>query len=188
MTGWIDLFWIPLGADGHVVRLNGKAYEAIRATLERRPRCDLYHAAIQIGVPEGRYTVEVTPVRDGDGAAGGVVGEGPVGMRLAGRLRLFRYEVRRWRGGEIPDVAHAVASPIRLTDDADVARRALDALPEIPTYVWGRDGAATGDMWNSNSVVSWTLARAGVDVDAIVFPPGGRAPGWQAGIVVARRA
>ena len=42
-------------------------------------------------------------------------------------------------------------------------------------------------MWNSNSVVSWLIVRSGLDVDAIELPPGGRAPGWDAGIVVARR-
>jgi len=30
---------------------------------------------------------------------------GTVGSRLLGHLRLFRYEVRRWREGSIPDVA-----------------------------------------------------------------------------------
>jgi hypothetical protein len=28
----IDLYWIPLGAGAHVVRLSGKAYEAIKAS------------------------------------------------------------------------------------------------------------------------------------------------------------
>jgi hypothetical protein len=42
-------------------------------------------------------------------------------------------------------------------------------------------------MWNSNSLVSWLLARSGVDVEAVALPAGGRAPGWSAGIVVARR-
>jgi hypothetical protein len=42
-------------------------------------------------------------------------------------------------------------------------------------------------MWNSNSTISWLLARAGLDVESIALPPGGRAPGWRAGIVVAQR-
>jgi hypothetical protein len=42
-------------------------------------------------------------------------------------------------------------------------------------------------MWNSNSLVSWLLARSGLDVGAVELPAGGRAPGWRAGIVVARR-
>ena len=41
-------------------------------------------------------------------------------------------------------------------------------------------------MWNSNSVMSWMLTRAGLDVDPIQPPPHGRAPGWNAGVTVAR--
>ena len=39
----IDLYWLPLGAGGHFVRLNGRIYEAIRAFHERRRAFDLYH-------------------------------------------------------------------------------------------------------------------------------------------------
>jgi len=53
--------------------------------------------------------------------------------------------------------------------------------------VWGRDELKTGDMWNSNSVTAWLIARSGMDTDSIHPPAGGRAPGWQAGLVVARR-
>jgi hypothetical protein len=42
-------------------------------------------------------------------------------------------------------------------------------------------------MWNSNSLISWLIARSGLDVESIRPPVGGRAPGWRAGIVVARR-
>jgi hypothetical protein len=42
-------------------------------------------------------------------------------------------------------------------------------------------------MWNSNSVIAWVIARSGIDVGSIQPPAGGRAPGWQAGLVVARR-
>jgi hypothetical protein len=69
-------------------------------------------------------------------------------------LRIFRYEVRRWRGGLIPDVDEAVESPQRLTDDADVARRVLDLVAAVPAPVWGRDELAAGEMWNSNSVIA----------------------------------
>ena len=53
--------------------------------------------------------------------------------------------------------------------------------------MWGRDELGTGEMWNSNAVVAWLLARAGLPVDDITPPPGGRAPGWQAGLITARR-
>jgi hypothetical protein len=42
-------------------------------------------------------------------------------------------------------------------------------------------------MWNSNSSISWLITRAGLPVESIDPPAGGRAPGWDAGIVVARR-
>jgi hypothetical protein len=121
----VDLYWIPLGADAHVVRASGK---------------------------------------------------------------LFRYEIRRWRGGSIPDVGRAIESPVRLTDDLVSARRLLDLLPSVPTPIWGRDELKAGEMWNSNSVVAWALASSGLDVTALRPPTRGRAPGWNAGLVVAARA
>ena len=97
----------------------------------------------------------------------------------AGRFRLFRYEIRRWRDGVIPDVAEAVESPQRLSDDAECARRLLELVPQVPTPVWGRDELRAGEMWNSNSLISWLIARSGLDVESIRPPAGGRAPGWQ---------
>jgi hypothetical protein len=183
----IDLYWLPLGAGGHSVRLNGRVFEALAARLERRDRRDFYHSALEVRVPEGRFVIETAPVPPGDGAERGVVAEGAVGTRAAGRFRLFRYEVRRWRDGIIPDLAEAVESPRRLSDDPDCARRLLDLVPQVPTPVWGRDDLHAGDMWNSNSVISWLMARGGLDVESVHPPLGGRAPGWLAGIVVARR-
>ena len=183
----VDLLWLPLGAGGHVVRLNGKVYEAITAFLEHRPRCDLYHSALEVEVPDGRFVIESAPIRDRRGRERGVVAEGPVGARWAGRFRLFRYEIRRWRGGSIPDANEAVSSPVRVANDLVRAQRVLDLVPSFPTRVWGRDEQHTGDMWNSNSLISWLLVGAGVDIEHILPPPGGRAPGWDAGVVVARR-
>jgi hypothetical protein len=129
----------------------------------------------------------MTPIRPGDGAGRGVVAEGAVGTPAAGRFRLFRYEVRRWRSGIIPDVAEAVESPRRLSDDRGCGRRLLALVPQVPTPVWGRDELRAGEMWNSNSLISWLIARSGLDVDSIQPPVGGRAPGWLAGIAIARR-
>jgi hypothetical protein len=178
---------LPLGAGGHFVRLNGRVYEALVARLERRPVCALYHSALQVEVPEGRFVIEQAPVHDWSGKQRGVVAEGAVGSRWAGRFRIFRYEIRLWRGGHIPDVAEAVDSPRRLTDDEVRARRVLDLVAEVPTPVWGRDERAAGEMWNSNSVIAWVIARSGVDTESVKPPLGGRAPGWQAGLVVAGR-
>ena len=182
-----ELVWLPLGAGGHSVRLNGKIYEAVAAWIKRRPRQRLYHSALSVAVPEGLFVIEMAPVRDAHGAQRGVVGVGAVGSRWAGRFRIFRYEIRRWRGGIIPDVNEAVDSPRRLSDDLGLARRLLELVPAVPTPVWGRDEHRVGEMWNSNSLISWLLTRAGFDVDSIAPPDGGRAPGWQAGVAIARR-
>jgi hypothetical protein len=53
--------------------------------------------------------------------------------------------------------------------------------------VWGRDELKTGEMWNSNSVIAWLIARSRMDTASIHPPTAGRAPGWQAGLVVAQR-
>jgi hypothetical protein len=186
-TAAVDLYWLPLGAGGHFVRLNGRAYEALVARIERRPACDLYHSALQVHLPEGTFVIEQTPVADLSGPQRGVVAGGAVGSRWAGRFRIFRYEIRVWLGGHIPDVAEAVDSPQRLTDEEDRSRRLLDVIRRVPTPVWGRDELGTGEMWNSNSVIAWAIARSGIDTQSIQPPSGGRAPGWQAGLVAARR-
>jgi len=185
-TTGIDLYWLPLGAGGHSVRLNGKVFEAVAARLGSRERCDLYHSALQVYVPEARFVIEQAPVwREKEER--GVVAEGTVGLRAFGRIPLFRYEIRRWREGLIPDLDEAVESPQRLSDDPDCARRLLELVPEVPTPVWGRDELRAGEMWNSNSTISWLIARSGLDVESIQLPSSGRAPGWRAGIVIARR-
>jgi hypothetical protein len=183
----VDLYWIPLGAGGHLVRLNGKVYEAIKALAERRPRYALYHTALDISVPPGRFVIESAPIRDARGLERGVVGEGPVGTQRLGRFRLFRYEIRRWRWGLIPDAMEAVSSPVRVANDVTRATSILELVPSVPTLVWGRDELRTGDMWNSNSLISWLLARGGVETSALQPPVGGRAPGWRAGLELARR-
>lgn len=182
----VDLMWIPLGAGQRVVRASGKTFEALSAAVHRRPTCDLYHSALNIVVPEGEYVIEMAPIPDTHGESRGVVAEGPVGMRYAGRVRVFRYEIRRWKDGVIPDASEAT-STVRVSVDPTVARRLLDLVPSVPTPVWGRDELETGDMWNSNSVVSWLLTRGEIDTVHIAPPPGGRAPGWSAGLVVGRR-
>ncbi|MGZ8583364.1 MAG: hypothetical protein ACXWXG_08570 [Actinomycetota bacterium] len=183
----VDLYWIPLGAGARIVRLSGKLFETISAALQRRQPCDLYHSALVVVVPGGRFVIEQTPVPDRDGKHRGAIVEGAVGTRLAGRFRLFRYEVRRWRDGSIPDLAHAISSPVRVANDVARASQVLDLVPNVPSLVWGRDERRTGEMWNSNSVISWVLASAGIDAGRIQPPRRGRAPGWRAGLVVAGR-
>jgi len=117
----------------------------------------------------------------------GAVSEGVVGSRLLRGLRMFRYEIRCWHDGRIPDVDEAVDSPHTLSRDTEMARQVLDLLPEFPRCTWGADELHTGDMWNSNSLVSWLLARSGHDLTTVTPPADGRAPGWSAGLVVAAR-
>jgi hypothetical protein len=184
----VDLYWIPLGAGGHSVRFNGIVYEAMAAWFQHRPPLEIYHSALQVEFADTLYAVEMTPVPNRRGWERGVVADGAVGAHLAGRFRIFRYEVRRWRDGIIPDLAFAVDSPIRLSDHPDVARRLLALLPAVPTPTWGRDELRVGEMWSCNSIISWAITAAGIDTEAIALPPNARAPGWDAGIAIARRA
>jgi hypothetical protein len=184
-VSYVDLYWLPLGAGGHSVRLNGQVFESVTAWIARRPPRDLYHSALIVRVPGGRFVIEQGPVV---GSTGDVVFEGAVGSRRAGRLRLFRYELRCSRDGTIPDIAEAVDSPRRLTDDSRVAQRVLELVADVPRATWGRDELGTGGMWNSNSVVSWLIECSGLDAATIRPPAGGRALGWDAGVIVARRS
>lgn len=183
----MDLYWIPLGAGTPVVRVSGRVFETLAALAHRRPRCDLYHAALQVRAATGRFVIEQAPAPDANGASRGVVASGPVGTRILGRFRMFRYEVRCWPNGTIPDLSHADGGPVSISDSPIAAARLLEVAPTIPVLVWGRDEACTGDMWNSNSVIAWILARSDIDIDDLRPPPGGRAPGWHAGIDLARR-
>jgi len=187
VTAAVDLYWIPLGAGGHCVRHCGRVFEALAAARERRRRCALFHAALVVTFDGARYAIELAPSPDGDLASRGVVATGPVGDRRLGALRLFRYEVRCWRGGTIPDLAYAVGGPHRITTDPERVRRLLDIATAVPTPVWGRDELNAGEMWNSNSVIAWLIAAAGLTGDALRPPPRSRAPGWDAGFAAALR-
>ncbi len=183
----VALYWLPLGAGGHSVRWNGRMFETVAAWHEHRAVQDLYHSALEIHTGPDRYVIEMTPAWGSRVADRGVVREGPVGVRWLGRSVAFRYEIRRWRGGTIPDVAEAVGGPRLLSRDPARAWRLLNLVPQVPALTWGRDEARTGDMWNSNSLISWLLVRSGVDTGEVRPPRGGRAPGWRAGLAVAWR-
>ena len=130
--------------------------------------------------------IEMAPQPDDRGRTDrGVVAEGAVGSRWLRPIRVFWYEVRCWRNGVIPDLAYAVASPVRVTDDPEQIGAVLGLISLVPTPVWGRDELRLGEMWNSNSVVSWVLSQAGL-LDSAGGPPvEGRAPGWDAGVAAA---
>lgn len=184
----VDLFWLPLGAGGQVVRWSMRAYEGIDARVHGRPVTDLYHSALRVTLPDAWWVVEMTPVwAAGPDPDRGVVAQGAVGATWLGQSRWFRYEVHCTRCGTITDVEEAVGSPVRTTSDEAVCRRLLTLVAQVPAPVWGRDELGAGEMWNSNSVVSWALARSGIAATDVPLPARGSAPGWRAGTVVAAR-
>jgi hypothetical protein len=162
-------------------------FEALVARHDRRERRDLYHSALQVQLGNAVSVIEMAPVWGNQHEDRRDVGEGAVGQQMLGCSKYFRYEVRRWRGGVIPDISFAVASPQRVSADEATAQTVLDLVPAFPLATWGRDEQHTGEMWNSNSLVSWLLARSGLDSGLAHLPAHGRAPGWSAGLVVAAR-
>jgi hypothetical protein len=185
----VDLYWLPLGAgeSSACVRWNGRLFEALMARRDQRLPRDLYHSALDVHLGNAHFVIEMTPAWGNPHSDRGVVSTGAVGLPALGRSRFFRYEVRRWRDGTIPDLAEAVGGAQGVTDDVALAQRLLELVPHVPTATWGRDEFRTGDMWNSNSLTSWLLARSGIHRDDLLPPQGGRAPGWDAGLVIADR-
>jgi hypothetical protein len=183
----VALYWLPLGAGdtARCVGWSGRCFETIVAGWGHRTRRELYHSALEVRLGGDCFVIEMAPVWRNTEPDRGVVCEGPVGSQLLGHSKLFRYEVRRWRNGTIPDLAWAVSSPQDMSADSASARRLLELVPHVPTATWGRDEFDLGDMWNSNSLTSWLLARSGHDMSSIHPPAGGRAPGWAAGLKAA---
>jgi hypothetical protein len=184
---YVDLYWMPVGA-GAISRTRQKsldAWEAVNAFIARRPRAALYHSALKVAIEDTVYAIEVTPVFRDDAEPPAMTG--PVGLRGAGRFRIFRYQLRCSPGGRFPDEEYAVGGAARLTTECAPARRVLEAGAAVPPYVWGWRVRGTSEMWTSDSVISWMLVRAGLDASSVQPPPGGRAPGWIAGIEAASR-
>ncbi len=181
------LLWLPVGAGSRVVPHTSRWWELIDARVHGRAPLDLYHAALEIVLRGEYYVIEMAPAWGVPPGDRGVVATGPVGARALGASRFFRYEVRCWRGGALPDRDWAVGEPIVLATQDHVIQRILDQVALVPTLVWGRSVGTTHDMWNSNSLISWLLATCGIDVASIRPPSGGRAPGWEAGLAVAAR-
>ncbi|UQE74154.1 hypothetical protein MYK68_15675 [Gordonia sp. PP30] len=176
------LWWLPVGAGGRVVVHTSGWWESYSAWREHRRPAPLFHAALEVTAGDTRYVIEMAPAWGGPAGPRGVVATGPVGLRPLGALRSFRYEVRCWPNGVIPDLRWAVGGPIRLPMPGERARRVVDRVSEVPRLVWGRDEFAIGDMWNSNSLIAWLLLTSGVDVARLRPPGGGRAPGWRSGL------
>lgn len=180
-----DLYWMPVGAGtSRFQQASLRLWESIEAVRARRDRQRLFHSALKLSLAEGgAFTLELTPAFLGGPLP--PLATGPVGVRGADRFRLFRYQLRRVPGDTLPDEQWAFGEPLRLAEDCDAVSRILALAPSVPRSVWGRRVGGTSEMWTSDSVISWLLVRAGIDLAAVAIPPGGRAPGWAAGIEVA---
>jgi hypothetical protein len=184
----VVLWWLPVGAGGHVVRHTSWWWELLDAHRAHRPPQPLFHAALEVSVGGHRHVIEMAPNWGGPPAVDrGVVTTGPVGLRVLGRSRLFRYEVRCWRDGTLPDRAWAIGGPVLVTNDGFTAQSLLDHIHEVPALTWGRTVPPSGEMWNSNSLIAWLLRVSGVPICHLHPPAGGRAPGWAAGAAVDAR-
>lgn len=142
----VDLYWLPLGAGEPlgIVRRSGRAFEAAEARYQHRAPCDLYHSALKVHLGDDTFVIEMAPVWGNKQTGRGVVGEGAVGLPWLAHSRFFRYEIRRWQGGIIPDQAYAVASPMHFPTDPVLTRRLLELVPAFPAVTWGRDELRAG--------------------------------------------
>jgi hypothetical protein len=185
---FVDVYWIPVGAGtSRLQRASLRWWEAFEAARARRARGVLYHSALKLGIDgEGVSTLELTPAFVASPVP--ALMTGPVGARPAGRFKLFRYELRLVPGAVLPDEAWAVGEPVRLSDERAMVERVVELAGLVPAYTWGRRVKGTAEMWTSDSVVSWLLVKAGLEPMDARAPADGRAPGWDAGLAVARRA
>jgi len=186
VTGpYVDLIWLPVGAGGRVAAHTSRWWEHLRAHQEHRGPRPLFHSALEVFDGDVYHVIEMAPAWDVPAGDRGVVATGPVGARWLGALRVFRYEIRCWRGGHIPDRAWAVDPPVRFPLTHAGSRTLLAHVPHAPAHVWGRDVFGIGDMWNSNSLISWILEQSDIVTDVLSPPQDGTAPGWRSGVIAA---
>ncbi|MBP3044316.1 hypothetical protein KKR91_06820 [Arthrobacter jiangjiafuii] len=184
-TARVQLWWLPVGAGGHVVVHTSRWWESVHARLEHRVPQPLFHSALIVLLGGAEYVIEMSPAWVRQDPARGVVATGPVGLGWLGRSRLFRYEVRCWRDGVLPDRPYAAAAPVEFRLSPSAGAAMLQRTAQVPRHIWGRKVPGSADMWNSNSLVSWLLHGAGIDAGTIRPPHGGSAPGWAAGLAAA---
>ncbi|MBD0860667.1 hypothetical protein IA539_05530 [Gordonia sp. zg691] len=182
----VFLWWLPVGAGGRVVVRTSGWWESVSARREhRRPR-QLFHSALEVRVGETNHVIEMAPAWGVPPGERGVVATGSVGLANLGWCPLFRYEVRCWAGGMIPDREWAVDGPVAWSVGEEVASALVRMVGDVPRFTWGRDALGVGDMWNSNSLIAWLLERSGIDAASVHPPGGGGAPGWRAGVAAAK--
>jgi len=179
----VELFWLPVGAGTHFQRASLIAYDWLLAHIARRPRAAFVHAALKVRLEGRTHTLELMPVPRRQETAPLITG--PVGLRIAGRLRMFRYQLLCQEASTLPDERWAIESPNVIGRGAAFAETILSIAAQVPAHTWGRRVAGTTEMWTSDSAISWLLCRAGVDIREINPPSQTQAPGWAAGIQVA---
>ncbi|WP_225994980.1 hypothetical protein [Streptomyces arboris] len=119
------LWWLPVGAGGHVVIRTSRWWEALAARREHREPQPLFHAALEVFSDGRRHVIEMGPSWGQVSPARGVVATGPVGWEALGRWRLFRYEVRCWPDGVLLDHDLTVGAPQQIALIPDGARSLL---------------------------------------------------------------
>jgi hypothetical protein len=179
----VELFWLPVGAGTHLQRASLVAYGWCLALIQRRPRADFVHAALKVKLNDRCFTLELMPVPKRQQTE--PLMTGAVGSPLAGRLRIFRYQLLCLESDHLPDEEWAIQSPIILSTERDIAERVLDSGRDVPPYTWGRRAPGTTEMWTSDSAVAWLLCQVGLDAAALNPPAGTQAPGWLAGTQLA---
>lgn len=185
MEPGVELWWMPVGAGtSRAQQAILRLWEAFEAARARRARTRLVHSALKLRSGEDTWTLELTPAFAT--APAPPLLTGPVGLRAAGRLRLFRYQLVCLPGETLPDERWALAR-LAVSCDDGMAAHILALAGDVPRHTWGRRVRGTREMWTSDSVVSWLLVRASVDLSLVAPPEGARAPGWAAGIEIARR-
>lgn len=180
------------------VRVDGDSASRVLSTLAKLavPGAigkTLYHAALEVQVPEGRecprYVIEMQNhlADPAEASAKGQVSAGNFGAAVLGPVVTSvagpQYGIRKWRNGEIEGGNDpAVAHPGRriLSRDCQQARRILELVASVPTNDYSTD-------WTSNSVVSWLLEKAGLNPGGLSPPVGGLTPNSQSGINEARK-
>lgn len=170
--------WAPVGAGGRVARCTSAWWERTVAAREHRAPQVLVHALLEVVVDGAPRTIDMSPTWGKAVTRRHVITVGPVGSRILRWCPMFRYELRVVLE---PDTSSEV---LQVSDDFQLSGRVFEDLADVPAYTWGRDEGGAGEMWTSNSVVAWLLERS--DVSPIEPPAGHRAPGWNAGALLAR--
>jgi hypothetical protein len=165
-----------------------KGWERLRALKAGRSPRELLHVALEVQLDSStKFVIELVPAGFGPARTStGVVGNGPILSRALGWMRMFQYEIRRWKNGVVEAKDKSTRPPSTYVITRDQALQIIDGASRAPRHPWGQDVLGNGDMWNSNSLVSFVLVSAGMDPAAIEPPASADWPGWDTGVALAR--